>query len=406
MVLSLLVFLLGCNSRPDARSHFKFYREIPKIDKKSVRHSVTKRQPTQKQLKYLAAAKEARDVFPMDHCIPLEATDGSLLSTVNRVLYIDGHWVILDIQGNKVLKFDEEGRFEHPLGQVGQGPGEYLKVMDIHAVFDNNIAFLDWMSGRLIVYDLNGQVVRQTPMPGSGEGDGSRFIIRDALLWNTADRMILADFQADSPELPMHVVLDTSQPGGKVLFGFGKRWPVYQRWMNENSASHHYFRCFKEIEGRIWAANPLWADIQIFEADGAHYKTARGGHPYNMQEEDYLEAGPERERLRGVRLKKLTNYMLFQFENVVVQHLIGGRNQIYNIYDLDGNLLRASVKVDAPSFMTRGASETYVVSIADELPATVYNEQEKNLLQQVGWNESLAENSNPILCLRRPVWDN
>lgn len=404
--LFIMVMVTGCNSQPDPRSHFKFYRSIPKVQRKSTDHSTTLKPPTTKQLHILSNANEARDVFPIDHCIPLETTDRSLISMINRVLYIDGHWIILDTQGNKVLMFDEEGQFEHPLGQVGQGPGEYLKVMDIHAVFNNHIAFLDWMSGRIIVYDLDGKFIRQTPVPGSGKGDGSRFIIRDAVLWNNPDRMVLADFQADTADVPQHVVLDYTNPEGKVLFGFGTRWPDHQRWMYEGRLSHYYFSCFKEIEGRYWAANPLWSDIKIFDKEGGIYKTAKGSNPNNITEEDYLEAGPDRERVRMLRLRKLSNFQLFQFENIVVQYLTGGRLQIYNIYNLDGDLLKASLKLDPPSFLTKGASEIYVISVTEDLPIDFYTPQEIAQLRAVGWNEQHDSRNNPILCLRRPAWDN
>ena len=50
---------------------------------------------------------------------------------------MDDYIVVMDSEITEtVLVFDKEGRFLHRIGQIGQGPGEYIDITDSSIDFE------------------------------------------------------------------------------------------------------------------------------------------------------------------------------------------------------------------------------------------------------------------------------
>lgn len=88
--------------------------------------------------------------------IPLETTEECLISFIDK-LYIDSLRIyLIDGKSHLVYAFDHSGRFITQIGDVGQGPSEYILPMNIYT--DNSkqeFVIADANSSKLIYYDLN-----------------------------------------------------------------------------------------------------------------------------------------------------------------------------------------------------------------------------------------------------------
>lgn len=64
--------------------------------------------------------------------IPLETTPSSLIASIDKFLYNDtGLLYILDKEQGSILIFNKEGKFVSSIKKSGEGPGEYVKLIDM-----------------------------------------------------------------------------------------------------------------------------------------------------------------------------------------------------------------------------------------------------------------------------------
>ena len=112
--------------------------------------------------------------------IKLEVTDNSLVSRISNLAYNGKYIVVSDAR--KVYVFSAEGDFLRVIGKSGQGPGEYYYVASFAVDWKKNELYLA-ANNRLIVYNIDGQLVNEIKIPvvrniyhGSS---GVRFITHD-----------------------------------------------------------------------------------------------------------------------------------------------------------------------------------------------------------------------------------
>jgi len=73
---------------------------------------------------------------------------------------------IIVVSNNKVLLFDNTGRFISVIGTIGKGPGEYIRPMDIQINEpDNSIIIMDSPSKQILEYSINGDFIKRIPLP-------------------------------------------------------------------------------------------------------------------------------------------------------------------------------------------------------------------------------------------------
>lgn len=85
--------------------------------------------------------------------IPLETKDECLLGYINKILYRNGKYYVLDkMQNNGVFIFDEAGRFLSSIVKPGQGPGEYVELMDMDVDSLGNVYVADNARMNIICY--------------------------------------------------------------------------------------------------------------------------------------------------------------------------------------------------------------------------------------------------------------
>ena len=81
---------------------------------------------------------------------------------INRLALKNGEYYVLDyVRGPFLMVFGQDGTFKRSIGFRGEGPGGYLQPMDFK-IIDKEIEVLD--VGRILVYDLDGNYLRQRKM--------------------------------------------------------------------------------------------------------------------------------------------------------------------------------------------------------------------------------------------------
>ncbi len=73
--------------------------------------------------------------------IPLETNQECLISEISKLLFHNNTFIISDKQTNKILQFDDKGKFIKTIGSQGRGPLEYSHIWDIE--IDKNTGELD-----------------------------------------------------------------------------------------------------------------------------------------------------------------------------------------------------------------------------------------------------------------------
>ena len=107
------------------------------------------------------------DIAENVRAIELEETDQSLIGNweVGKYRFVISDDYILffsdGISSDQLLLFDNNGKFLHKIGSLGQGPGEYDNIMDVAADFINEIIFVGTIS-KIICYDFKGNFIKES----------------------------------------------------------------------------------------------------------------------------------------------------------------------------------------------------------------------------------------------------
>jgi hypothetical protein len=96
------------------------------------------------------------------------SSDNILFKGIDKIFIRNNRVYILDKRLKKLIVFDIEGRGIGRVGQIGQGPEEYLQISDFDVNENGDIYFIDGTGGgsdRLFVFNKNLQFVFKKDMP-------------------------------------------------------------------------------------------------------------------------------------------------------------------------------------------------------------------------------------------------
>lgn len=86
--------------------------------------------------------------------IPLETTDDNLIAQIDKVKMSGDEVFVFDRVNNAIFTFGLDGKFHKSLFKVGNGPGEYMQLMDFDIQGDTLFA-LDYGRRCVLKYDKN-----------------------------------------------------------------------------------------------------------------------------------------------------------------------------------------------------------------------------------------------------------
>lgn len=94
----------------------------------------------------------------------LETSKDVLLQWIDKVVRVNNVLYVLDRRSNLVAGFTMDGRFVRRYGNVGRGPGEYIRIADFAVNGNGNkLYLLDSQSQKLLTYALDsGKYLEET----------------------------------------------------------------------------------------------------------------------------------------------------------------------------------------------------------------------------------------------------
>lgn len=109
---------------------------------------------------------KSSELFDSLTYIPLDSENGNcLLGEISKLEITDSAIFILDNPNDKLYKFNRSGKFLHSIGNIGQGPGEYVSIFDfVIDPYENKIVVLDRTSRKILFYNLDGDLINEVPI--------------------------------------------------------------------------------------------------------------------------------------------------------------------------------------------------------------------------------------------------
>lgn len=99
-------------------------------------------------------------LFSNPHIFILEQKEQSLIASIDHVIEHDSVYYILDKQTNQILFYTHNGMFIHAIKSIGNGPGEYLRLMDMALDPTSSQLVLLAYPSTLLYYDLDGKYIK------------------------------------------------------------------------------------------------------------------------------------------------------------------------------------------------------------------------------------------------------
>lgn len=97
---------------------------------------------------------------------PLETIKENEIGQIDRILYHNEKYIIMDRLTNKIFIFNDDGKYYSTIDAIGNGPGEYVQITDIAIdKFNDIIKIQDSMQGKIISYDLDSHYIGEVKFP-------------------------------------------------------------------------------------------------------------------------------------------------------------------------------------------------------------------------------------------------
>ena len=103
------------------------------------------------------------DLFSDVHYVPLEQTDSSMISNVDKIMVTNNDdLLILDYNTKSVILFDSIGNYKNHIGLFGHAKSEFLEPLDIvYDEFHDNVIIYDNAKQSLMYYDMGGMFIKE-----------------------------------------------------------------------------------------------------------------------------------------------------------------------------------------------------------------------------------------------------
>lgn len=88
------------------------------------------------------------DAFSWVKTVPLTFLDETVIGEISKVIMANDHFYVLDRKIHCLYEFDLSGRSTNQYGNIGQGPGEYLRIDDF---------LIDSLNQQLVILSNEGQ---------------------------------------------------------------------------------------------------------------------------------------------------------------------------------------------------------------------------------------------------------
>lgn len=91
--------------------------------------------------------------------IPLETNDNCLINTISKVEIYKNSIYILDEPSQQIFLFDKHGKFISKIGAIGNGPGEYIEIIDFTLDSIQELLYIPAIN-KVNIYNLKGDFIK------------------------------------------------------------------------------------------------------------------------------------------------------------------------------------------------------------------------------------------------------
>ncbi|WP_345004693.1 6-bladed beta-propeller [Snuella lapsa] len=108
---------------------------------------------------------KVEELFSNIEFTPLETTDKSIIGSINKIICDSNFYFIHDKRNNKVLRFNNEGKFLNSIGSIGKGPMEVANIGDVAINRDKKfVSILDYKLKKIVKYTYSGKYLFSEPL--------------------------------------------------------------------------------------------------------------------------------------------------------------------------------------------------------------------------------------------------
>ncbi|MCE7992887.1 MAG: 6-bladed beta-propeller [Roseivirga sp.] len=111
-----------------------------------------------------AKEKKLKEAVEFIELMVFEDTDESLISEVKLSLKYKDMYILVTNEDQDIMFFDDRGNFIRKFNQLGEGPGEYNRILDIW-VQEDIIGILDGSGFSIKKYNLEGEFIGSISLP-------------------------------------------------------------------------------------------------------------------------------------------------------------------------------------------------------------------------------------------------
>jgi hypothetical protein len=105
------------------------------------------------------------DIFESVEVIQLETKEECLISTIQKVVFFNDRYYVLDDRQESLFCFDSSGKFLFKIAAKGEGPEEYLHLGYFNVdTYHNQLLILEPF-GSLLSFDLEGRFLSKIKLP-------------------------------------------------------------------------------------------------------------------------------------------------------------------------------------------------------------------------------------------------
>ncbi|RXF68285.1 6-bladed beta-propeller [Arcticibacter tournemirensis] len=136
-----------------------------------------------------ARGASVSQVFDEVHFIPLETTKESLFGSISQMQITESSYIIYDYDTKSVLIFSKDGKFKAKLNgsktKMEEGEKEDNNFYGFSMKHENNKDLIQIYSRKYLVYfDLEGKLIKKTPVEGMDPGEGQKFTDQTRVKFN------------------------------------------------------------------------------------------------------------------------------------------------------------------------------------------------------------------------------
>lgn len=321
------------------------------------------------------------DLFSHIEVIPLETLDSSLLKNVNKVLFHENNYYILDIEQHVLLRFDIEGKFISQIAKAGDGPEDYINLSDFF-IEDQYIFMLSPM-GIVYKYDLDGRLLDKIYLEGKSAGYHKFARLDDdkILFWSSVG--------SDTEQLSLF-----SSKENKIISYYYKDHDILNNFTND---------VFYSWNNMVYFYKPFHNEIRSIKDDNltVNYQWDFKENNTGVKNIDFTENNPERllNALQSLEIPYFFN-MQAQTNHYYYAQLISGLKNTSHIFynkQTGSNVIFKKFKEDL-HFNPVYWHEDYVIGITNPF-YSIDKMISPEMIDDIGKSRffNLKEDDNPCL---------